>query len=284
MIKRFIIVTSLILLGIVVALNAQELRLSASHSSNTGLNCSFCHECLQPSKQEPCLKLNPKMLIGEGRKLFTNELPPDTLLIDYLEDKYGLVKFPHKQHVHMAEKSTFCVDCHHFLSPGMQKQKCGECHKEDVPWKEDLAMISLSAAYHRKCLTCHVEWSKTTNCEVCHRAKDPRLASESGKIPKFREVKEPEKTVYLTRYFSGPFVYFSHKDHIKRKNVLCVDCHQPSPCIACHYQDEKPKTITAEMKTGVHDPCSLCHQTINTTTCNECHKTIEHQKRLTENK
>jgi hypothetical protein len=276
----------LILFGFVVVLNAQELRVSKGHSSVKELNCSFCHGCMQPSKEDPCLKLNPQLLMGEGKRLSPSELPPDMLLLDELEDKYEPVKFSHRQHAHMAEKSSYCVDCHHFLPPGMAKQPCKECHAADMNAPgHDLSAVSLNAAYHRTCLSCHVEWSKVTNCDVCHAAKDPRLATQADRKPVFRDAKQPEKTIYLTRYFSGPFVNFSHTDHTKRKNVVCRDCHNASPCIACHYQDERPEAITAEIKEGVHGPCSLCHQTIGAiggrNTCIECHKTIEQQKKLT---
>ena len=280
MAKKFLWMFCLGILGIVVALNAQELRVSKAHSSMKGLNCSFCHGCLEPSQEDPCLKLDPQMFIGEGHKLKKSELPPDTLVIGYLEEKYEAVKFPHRQHVHMASKSGFCVDCHHFIPPDKPKQKCGECHLEGLPWQESPGQIFLENAYHRKCLTCHEEWSKTTNCEVCHAAKDPKLASETGEKPKFREVKEPEKQVYFTRYFTGPFVNFPHKEHSTRKNVVCEDCHNTQPCVACHYQNEGPKVSTLLKKTNVHEPCALCHDVIGQKACVQCHKTIEQQKKI----
>jgi len=280
MIKKLITVILILLLGLVVAITAQEKRINKSHSTMQGLICSACHECDKPSSENTCLKLGPEYFFGEGEKLNDKNNPPETVIINRIEEKYNAVKFPHRKHIHMAEKTGECAECHHYTPPGRAKNPpCSECH-DPMEIREDLNQVGLLGAYHRKCLTCHVEWSKTTVCEVCHEPKDEKIVQRSAeKIPEFREVKEPEKKVYAARYTHGPIVTFFHKYHSDKQKLACADCHVKQPCVVCHYQgEEMPASFDVTVRHGVHGTCSLCHETLGKDVCTKCHLKEEQTK------
>jgi hypothetical protein len=251
------------------------------HSKIKGLNCSACHQCELPTKENPCLNLSAAIFLGKGERLTPQKMPPEFVMIKVLEDEYEPVKFPHRKHAHMLETNFDCTECHHFAPPTPKNPPCKDCHNP-YEYREDIEQVGLKAAYHRRCLTCHAQWSQSTNCELCHASKDKEVAKKLAQfIPKFREVKEPEKKVYVNRMFTGPYVTFFHTDHSNKKNVYCADCHDKWECVSCHYQGEKPPvTVEVVTGTGVHGPCRLCHATIGkdeqgNDVCVKCHATEE---------
>jgi hypothetical protein len=95
----------------------------------------------------------------------------------------GDVMFPHDRHF---EKGIDCLRCHHRfekrkniltmdelpmdgLLPGTSAVSCAACHK---PGRE------LEKAYHRMCITCHVNMNKKAirsgpvMCGLCHTKKE----------------------------------------------------------------------------------------------------------------
>lgn len=272
MLSKILATVLICTLGIVVVLTAQELEFTPSHALSKELNCAACHECINPTEDSPCLRLGPHLFFDQGKELLPEQLPPDTVIINTVEGLYDAVVFQHRDHMHMAERIEDCAECHHYHPPDKPKLRCGECHNPNTI-RHDLDMISLNGAYHRKCLSCHVEWGKTTNCEVCHAAKDPEHSKKLAQhLSKFREVKQPNIKVFQTRYFIGPKVNFPHDFHTKQKNVKCADCHIKQPCVACHYQEERPSWINPLARTGVHGTCRLCHDVMTQGACDKCHK------------
>jgi hypothetical protein len=254
------------------------------HSKIKGLNCSACHQCELPTKENPCLNLSAAIFLGKGERLTPQKMPPEFVMIKVLEDEYEPVKFPHRKHAHMLETNFDCTECHHFAPPTPKNPPCKDCHNP-YEYRQDIEQVGLKAAYHRRCLTCHAQWSQNTNCELCHASKNKEVAEKLAQfIPKFKEMKEPEKTVYINRMFTGPYVTFFHKDHSKKKNVYCADCHDKWECVSCHYQgEERPFMAEAVLGTGVHGPCRLCHATIGKDekgddVCVKCHATQEKQQ------
>jgi len=264
-----------------IAINVHGQKPRESHSLIKGLNCKACHECAIPTKENPCLKLDAKVFLGEGKKLTPRMQPPDTVVIDVLEDLYGPTKFPHKKHLHMASTTFDCAECHHYTPPNVNSPvPCKDCHSP-YEMRQDIELVGLKAAYHRRCLTCHAQWSNNTNCELCHVSKDKEVAEKMGKLlPTFKETKSPEKKVFLNRMFTGPYVTFFHKEHVDKKNVNCADCHKKWDCVTCHYQTEQmPATAEALHGAGVHGKCRLCHETIGKPkVCKKCHVNEERMK------
>ena len=83
-------------------------------------------------------------------------------------------------------------------------------------------MPGLKGAYHRQCLSCHMEWSHDTACSRCHTPKvrpevcavpdsQPDVANAIARMSK--PVKLPETYVYNTSYSPLPVVTFHHGDH-----------------------------------------------------------------------
>ncbi|MBN2008738.1 cytochrome c3 family protein [candidate division KSB1 bacterium] len=245
------------------------------HATMIGLNCSACHTCLNPSFNEPCLKFEPHFFQDHGMKITSENQPPELVIIDKLEDKYGAVKFKHRNHMHMAELVEDCAECHHYIPPDIKKRECRDCHEASYV-RDKLETISLNGIYHRKCLGCHVEWGKSTNCELCHVSKDRQQAEELGKeLPQYRKIKRIESKLFVTRYFYGPFVFFDHKFHTEQKKRHCPECHVKQPCITCHYQDQQPVGLSPMARSGVHGTCRLCHDVMSQDSCTKCHSDKE---------
>lgn len=279
MVKKILILMLISTFLLLVAMQALAQRPIKSHSTMKGLNCSACHECMVPNKDNPCLKLSAQFLLGEGEKLTEQKLPPEFVIIKTLEDEYHPVKYPHRKHSHMSDNTLDCKECHHYTPAGQVKNPpCADCHNK-YEYPVDMKQVGLNAAYHRRCLGCHVEWSNNTNCEVCHKSKNTEIAEKLAKtMPQFRKATRPEQKVFVTRMFTGPYVTFSHKAHTERKNVNCADCHQKWECVSCHYQGETaPATVQIVTGKGVHGACRLCHETMGKEACVKCHTSEEKQ-------
>jgi hypothetical protein len=274
MLKKILLFMLMLMFSFVVAINAKDRKIIKPHSTIKSLNCSNCHACVTPSQENPCLELTD-FLLGKGEPLTPYLMPPDYVYIEELENLYEPVEFNHKAHLHTAETTFDCADCHHY-SPLDEKPPCKECHSPNNAG-DDPGQVSLNAAYHRRCLTCHAEWSKNTNCELCHTSKNAEVAEKLGElIPEFRKAQTPEKKVYVNRLFTGPYVTFFHDYHVKQDNVYCADCHVKTACVSCHYQGEQaPKKVALIKGSGVHEPCRLCHDVISQGTCIKCHKDSE---------
>lgn len=280
MTNKLIITFIIAVLAMAVTLFAQEQKFLDAHATMKGLNCQACHDCLNPSLKDPCLKLGPHFFLEEGIKLTEDDLPPELVIIDKLEEHYGPAEFKHRKHMHMAERIEDCAECHHYIPPDYPKRTCDTCHNPNV-FREKLETVSLNGVYHRECLGCHVEWSKTTNCEICHKAKIEEHSEKLAKlIPTIIDAKRPDKLFYVTSMFTGPYVTFSHTEHSNNKKLKCADCHVKQPCIACHYQNEKVETISVLERHGVHGTCRLCHDVFAKEQCGTCHKNTQAQERM----
>ena len=95
---------------------------------------------------------------------------PEEVVLDKLVEVYEEVAFSHADHADMVDDG--CTACHHHAPPGVY-QKCGACHGKGLFEAEKLNMINLTAAYHRQCIECHVEWeSGPTGCTECHEIRE----------------------------------------------------------------------------------------------------------------
>ncbi|MDH7606124.1 MAG: cytochrome c3 family protein, partial [Melioribacter sp.] len=110
--KRLLII---LLIGS-ISINAQT-KISKSHSQQS-LNCSTCHSCDIPTKENPCLKACPReSMIRIDQK---PEEGPKVLIINKIKetDVYDPVVFSHLAHAEMADISGGCRTCHHYNPPG----------------------------------------------------------------------------------------------------------------------------------------------------------------------
>lgn len=96
--------------------------------------------------------------------------PPDTVELNRIAEVYEGVSFSHTEHAEMADEG--CATCHHQTPPGVYK-KCATCHEKRLFDENKLNVLNLKAAYHRQCITCHVEWeSGPTGCTECHEIRE----------------------------------------------------------------------------------------------------------------
>jgi hypothetical protein len=244
--------------------------------------CAMCHSCTTPTKSNPCLIPCPR--VKESTGLYTPADGPGVMLMNSMKGKYGPVAFSHRVHAQMAEMSGGCYGCHHYNDTALRILPCGDCHPGERK-RENVNLPDLKAAYHRRCLDCHRQWSGSPDCKSCH------LENTAGKTPAqilegvakgkkdHPAVQPPEKKVYGTKEQEGTVVTFFHSDHTKQFGLDCVDCHRQEGCLGCH--NKRPadvgKSIGAAGQADFefrHARCSSCHEG---QTCTKCHTATEAQ-------
>ena len=269
MLKKIFITTFFIALCFLVTVHAQQKKVNIP-AAMAKLNCQDCHACKNPTVSNPCLRMCPRHWKGKdiGHKL-TVERGPHVVFLKELENLYAPVKFDHKSHAYWSDMSGGCITCHHYTPTDVSHPSCSECHGPNAV-RENIEP-SLKGAYHQQCMGCHMEWSKDTNCEVCHALKVKKPSSVSAPaIPSYRPAKKPDKNIYKTDYDDAPFVTFFHNNHSEIYGFTCTDCHQDQSCVVCHYQTEKP--VSDE---DVHGKCSTCHDVDDDNNCSKCHSKTE---------
>lgn len=251
-------------------------KIDKSHASQS-LNCTTCHSCEIPTKENPCLKPCPReSMIRIDQK---PEEGPKVLTINKINetDIYEPVIFSHLAHAEMAEISGGCRTCHHYNPPG-NVIGCSSCH-ETQRKRTDVSKPDLKGAFHRQCMNCHRVWSGSIDCVVCHQLKGKGIAIPTAKVNAIRihpELKVPDKITYNTNEAKGKIVTFYHKEHINTFKFECADCHKNDNCIKCHQQN---KTISTVKKTlnELHKKCSDCHDTKTNFQCSKCHAEKERE-------
>ncbi len=203
--------------------------------------------------------------------------PPDSVVLNQLEDLYGPVPFDHKTHVRMAEMSGGCTLCHHYTPQGQAHSSCKSCHASELA-DENIAMPGLKGAYHRQCLSCHQEWTHDTACNSCHlpRPKAGRcsesplpadLKAATGRMP--APVRQRDTFVYDTSHQDAPVVTFHHADHVQTFGLQCVECHRGDSCSRCHDASPTRGVAVAHRTAGeMKGSCMSCH---NESNCSMCH-------------
>jgi hypothetical protein len=245
----------------------------SKHSLTAG-NCSSCHSCDVPTKQNPCLNPCPREKMVTVRQ--SPEDAPEIIKIDVLANKYQPAAFSHKIHAQMSEMSGGCEGCHHYNTSG-PILSCSSCHSVERK-RTDLSKPDLQAAYHRQCISCHKEWSGSSDCNSCHLPKGAKLSSSKDLTGKDHpEVLEPKKIVYETNYQKGKLVTFFHNEHTDLFGFDCVSCHKQENCSTCHGVSKTRSVQLASAKTPIkvsrskeenHKQCFSCHQDDE---CSSCH-------------
>ena len=275
MTKKITVVTLCIMLLLLVSGFAQKKNLMTPHAS-TQFKCEDCHVCKNPTASNPCLRSCPRFWLGvkEDRALSLAQ-GPDVVVMDELEALYVPVKFAHRLHAEMAEISQGCTTCHHYSPTASLHPPCKDCHSSSVI-HENIKQPGLKGAYHRLCMGCHREWSNETACEACHIAKaNLKAAAAPTTISPYLPCQEPETKTYHISYNQGPYVSFFHYNHAHLYGLNCSDCHKEDPCVACHYQGEKPVSVVEAHADLMHHKCSACHDITSSTSCSKCHSEIE---------
>ncbi len=244
-------------------------------------DCSSCHACNQPSKEQPCLlSICPRQAGAASASPspgLDDLLPPDIVMLADLEDLYEPVPFDHKVHAEMAEMSSGCAACHHHTVESSRHPACRTCHRASGS-NEDHAMPGLRGAYHRQCLSCHRQWSDESSCGACHAAKPHRgandpLESQPSPAHVVARMHPPaarmDTFVYTTAYASSPVVTFHHDDHAIAFGVRCAQCHRSDSCSRCHAgASARAALAAAPAAERVKDSCVACHDGSN---CAFCH-------------
>jgi hypothetical protein len=257
--------------GIIIFSTLITAQSKKSRQSVQNLTCKTCHTCDVPTKQNPCLVECPREAMVTVHQ--PAEKGPDVVKLDKLVDKYSGINFSHKVHAQMAAMSGGCAGCHHYNTSG-PIQPCSNCH-EAKRIRGDLSRPDLQAAYHRQCITCHKEWSHTTDCNSCHTPKGTAVAKQKSNVKDHPAITGPDKLVYETKYNKGKLVTFSHNDHINLFGTECVSCHQKENCSRCHDKSKSTKPTSGSMPVKIsksasqhHQPCFKCHAE---DPCSKCH-------------
>lgn len=266
------ILICLFIFGIFTILNAQQ----RSVHTDEGVDCSLCHDCKNPTKNNPCLKACPRPFHDKqkGVKL-SSEQGPEFVVLDDLEKLYDSVVFSHKTHAEMTNMSGGCISCHHFTPTNQSHPPCKECHSAEI-MNENLKQPCLKAAYHRQCISCHQDWSGEANCEKCHVMKEKKLAAGENYVqPHYKKCSEPDLKIYNTSNANAPTVTFFHSNHSHFYCLKCSDCHRDDPCVRCHYQGTGVVSTIEEESDVMHHKCSACHNVDNANECSKCHSKAE---------
>lgn len=266
---------------LLISLLSPRLVSQSNNHNHLDFNCKTCHQCEVPTKDDPCLIACPRFSM-------TKEYPsPDSvtnvIVIDKLEEKYTPVIFTHKLHAQMSEMTGDCLGCHHYNTLG-PILSCNDCHPQNRK-REIVRLPDLKGAYHQKCLNCHRQWSRRTECTSCHQEKD-KIKSLTVVEPELKTkshppVKVPTKIIYQTAFDKGNLVTFYHNDHSKQFGLDCVSCHKNENCIRCHDIEK-----TGNIKNGFYDTpvkvtfpeeerhkrCFNCHREDK---CTLCHNKVE---------
>jgi len=233
--------------------------------------CAHCHLCESPTPEDPCLKefACPRHL-GSGE--LSTDIGPEVTVLDQLEDLYVPVYFTHGKHAEMAAMEGGCAICHHFTPPNMPHPACRECHPETVTG-EDVDQPGLKGAYHRQCLGCHVEWDRSTECEICHAKKaGGPLHGEATTFctePHHDPVDMKALIVFETEYEDEDQVPFHHENHVHKYGGECAFCHHEQSCSQCHVHGASKHPMGDPVDTDMHDVCYQCHD--EEQGCEECH-------------
>lgn len=132
--------------------------------------------------------------------------PPGTVILDKLVHLYSAAEFDHEYHTEIADDCTWCH--HHSVGIPNTDERCFKCHNSDdvldsvscgschavQPFSAQYLKVKeaerdiyhmdkpgLKAAYHFKCLNCHLEMGGPEGCEDCHeRTEEGNAFYRSG--------------------------------------------------------------------------------------------------------
>jgi hypothetical protein len=233
------------------------------------LDCSECHTCDNPRPDQPCLRTCPR---HDAAAALTPDVGPEVVVLAELEDLYVPVRFDHRTHAVMAGMSAGCATCHHYTPPNMPHPACKDCHPTEVE-HEDLAQPGLKGAYHRRCLSCHSEWDRDTACGNCHeKRKGGKLGGDATTFcvhSHYRPIELAELITFQTNFAQGDSVPFHHRNHSRRYERTCTECHREQSCTRCHVQDRGELHPMGSLEdVDLHDTCSSCHDQQQ---CSYCH-------------
>lgn len=123
--------------------------------------------------------------------------PPASVMIDSLSHLFEGVEFDHELHVEVTEGCAVCH--HHRFGSEAEEERCAKCHSEcrgtfsptcsdchvaepftgkhirkmeADPNRYHIDVTGLKAAYHLKCLNCHIEEGAPSECVDCHQRTD----------------------------------------------------------------------------------------------------------------
>jgi Ni/Fe-hydrogenase subunit HybB-like protein len=243
-------------------------------------DCRACHYCDTPTADDPCLRRCSRPHARDTR----SQRGPDGVILSELEDVYLPVPFDHKGHADMAEMTEGCVICHHHTPEGEEHPACRTCHPV-LDAEADIDKPALRGAYHQQCLNCHREWINERDCDICHREKAGRLASERPvAVPSeddilgvmHRPIPEPDTDIYSRSLpITETRVIFRHREHTHRFGLRCVECHHERSCTHCHTKEREPEQTRTLAEH--HGRCIRCHKhDMNLTgrqtgRCGRCH-------------
>lgn len=246
---------------------------AAEHPKPKTLDCTLCHSCPEPTKENPCLVAIPQPATDEVSSATPT---PDIVILNELEDLYVPVRFNHLAHAKMAEFSDQCQVCHHYQEKGQAIQSCKSCHPKDVV-HEDLSQPGLKGAYHRQCLGCHTAWDSETECATCHEKKAEGKLHGTATTFNIHTVHKPivmeELITFSTEYEENDKVPFHHKRHAEMYSQDCTVCHQQQSCAQCHTHSGEIKSTEMHpmgdlKEIDLHDACYKCHENDE---CEHCH-------------
>ena len=269
--KKLLLITCLELLGFCWDFSAvaEEAPLPPHGGNKPAIDCTQCHTCPNPTVKNPCLKTCPRTIADATQ---SQNLGPDIVILNELEDLYVPVRFNHKIHASMAAMGESCKACHHFQAGNREKpSSCKTCHPKEII-HENLAQPGLKGSYHRQCLGCHTHWDRDTACEICHEKKAGGKLQGTATTYSIHTRHQPLELKELILFKSenkdvAP-VPFHHQLHATKYERDCSLCHLQQGCNACHAMGQEPHPMGNVKEADFHDKCFQCHKSDD---CEHCH-------------
>jgi Class III cytochrome C family. len=126
--------------------------------------------------------------VQDSVKLFDEKDIPENVTIGLLANEFEASVMPHRKIVMKlwekqkdnrlaaafhSEDGTLCQGCHHNSPASKTPPRCVSCHSMDATSAPD-GRLSLKAAYHQQCMTCHARMQQkpaATECADCHKPR-----------------------------------------------------------------------------------------------------------------
>lgn len=215
------------------------------------------------------------MLLVQNSQAISQEkhpIIPETIHLGLLKFIFEPVIFPHLDHAHMSQMGEGCITCHHYSDENIY-DPCETCHSNSAKDLND-GIISLNAAFHRKCLACHRDWNSGNVCGTCHvKRKTPDLPESAQTLKHKSPRRYPQYVNFQTVQAEMTKVLFHHAEHVELFRFDCASCHRSERCKTCHGAQQIESQINGKGPIR-HYPCSTCHDTELETTCQKCHSVV----------
>ena len=216
----------------------------------------------------------------KGETGMTGKIQEDFHLITIHNEGYdthrkGPVNFYHWRH--LKDYKENCWECHHDYNeskentwaPWKATLSCDACHD---PMEKDGNVVTLQAAFHLQCRTCHEEKDiykgevrAYNDCNKCHVQEViiENAGYEEDLMPPVIFPHRKHEETYVDIDGERIECVKCHHEFVDGKNVLTEwDTIRSCGTTGCHDPLEKIGENQEKLRTAYHDRCKVCHRDV----------------------